>query len=502
MRLCDLYRLSWEEFNHTRAHQAGQYLTLAGSAAADVALRQSSTLNPNRESGFNAPYGVLRTYIWHISILFHFPIQGYKSFFSLIFSRPLSIKRTMSSPPPTPLLVDIHTHIYPPSYISLLSARSTVPYIHRPADNDNDETADARLIILPSDDEPSKPRHQRGRPLDRSYSSLAAKRAFMARHGIAISVISLANPWLDFLVDDLATSAPRIAADLNDELDRECAAFNDHDRTLVGSPSGQKLYAFATLPVTAAVPAVVAEIHRVRALRHVRGVILSTAGLRGAGLADARMDAVWDALSETQTLVFLHPHYGLPDAAYYGTGTGTAAGSDSGHVLPLALGFPLETTIALTRLYLAGTFDRFPELRLLLAHAGGALPFLAGRVDSCVRHERAFAPCTPGGQRSGPARSIWDVLRSNVYLDAVVYATPALKAAVDAAGGDRVLFGTDHPFFPPIGDDDGQGKWESVQMNVRAIERAFGDGGDGHGLATASAILGGNAVRILGLDLD
>jgi predicted TIM-barrel fold metal-dependent hydrolase len=108
-------------------------------------------------------------------------------------------------------------------------------------------------------------------------------------------------------------------------------------------------------------------------------------------------------------------------------------------VLPLALGFPLETTIAVTRMLLAGVFDRFPRLSILLAHSGGTLPFLAGRIESCIAHERKFV--ANGGTAPGPTRSIWDVLKSNIYLDAVVYGEAGLKAAIQSSGADRLLFG-------------------------------------------------------------
>ena len=161
----------------------------------------------------------------------------------------------------------------------------------------------------------------------------------------------------------------------------------------------------------------------------------------------------------------------------------------SGHVLPLALGFPLETTVAFVRMFVAGVFERFPRLRVLLAHAGGAVPFLAGRVESCVRHERV------GAQGRG-TRDVWDVLRRNVWLDGVVYSSVGLRAAVEAVGRERVLWGTDHPFFPPVGEGEGEGEWLSVRMNVEAVEGVFG--GDREG---AEGVLGGNAVRFLGLDL-
>jgi predicted TIM-barrel fold metal-dependent hydrolase len=110
-----------------------------------------------------------------------------------------------------------------------------------------------------------------------------------------------------------------------------------------------------------------------------------------------------------------------------------------GHVLPLALGFPLETTIAVTRMLLSRVFDKFPRLQILLAHSGGTLPFLAGRIESCILHERKFVQ--NGGDVPGPQRSIWDVLKTNIFLDAVVYGTAGLKAAVAAAGTDRLMFG-------------------------------------------------------------
>lgn len=92
-----------------------------------------------------------------------------------------------------------------------------------------------------------------------------------------------------------------------------------------------------------------------------------------------------------------HPHYGIEGA--FGT-------QDNGHVLPLALGFPFETTIvslvhrsfshhthvffqtkAIARLILAGVLDRHPTLPLLLAHSAGALPALSSRLASCVIHD-------------------------------------------------------------------------------------------------------------------
>jgi predicted TIM-barrel fold metal-dependent hydrolase len=372
----------------------------------------------------------------------------------------------MSPPSSKPLIVDVHTHIYPPSYVDLLASRSSVPYIHKPGG------ADPRLIILASDDDASRPMEARGRPIDVSYSSWDEKRKFMSLHGIDVSVVSLANPWLDFLDP---TTALDTAQRINDDMNDACV---ENDRS--GAPC--KLFTFGCLPLSAPSTQITMEIERLKSLSHTKGVIMGTTGL-GSGLDDPAMSQIWSVLASTGTVVFLHPHYGLPDAAF----GGPQIIAKSGHVLPLALGFPLETTIAIARMYLAGVFDQHAKLQMLLAHSGGTLPFLAGRIQSCVDHEREFL--ANGGHKQGPKRDIWDVLRTNIYLDAVIYGKPGLKAAIEAGGTDRVMFGTDHPFFPPLKET--HGKWLSVESNREAI----GDAEDN----AVELILGRNAVRVLGL---
>lgn len=376
-------------------------------------------------------------------------------------------------------IIDIHTHTYPPSYIEVLASRTEVPYIHRPSDG-----SDPRLIILPSDDDPTKSPAERGRPIDSSYSSWDEKIKFMKTHDISISVVSLANPWLDFLP---ISSAPATAQQINNDLNEACDAQN-----LKNDPTA-RLYAFASLPLSAGPDEITTEIHRLETLHNIRGIVLGTTGL-GSGLDDLRMQSIWSALESTQTMVFLHPHYGLPESAF----GGPEVIARSGHVLPLALGFPLETTIAVTRMYLSGVFDQFPKLKMLLAHSGGTLPFLAGRIQSCVEHEREFV--ANGGNKKGPERDIWDVLRTNIWLDAVVYGTAGLKAAIEAAGGangaDRLMFGTDHPFFPPLKSGEDGGKWLSVQSNLAAIEGVSKEDEE-----IRWKILGGNAARVLGIEI-
>ncbi|KAF2014829.1 uracil-5-carboxylate decarboxylase [Aaosphaeria arxii CBS 175.79] len=359
-------------------------------------------------------------------------------------------------------VVDIHTHVYPPTFMELLRSRTTVPYVRTFPDAPDS----SRLIILPGEDDPSTPSTSRGRPIGPEYYDIAQKIAFMDAHKIDISVISLANPWLDFLPAEEAGAAARR---INDDVDSICAQHPG------------RLYAFGTLPLSAPAEVVVEEIERLSKLKYIRGVIIGTSGL-GNGLDDPALDPIYAALEKYEQIIFLHPHYGLPASVY-----GPRA-NEYGHVLPLALGFPLETTIAVTRMLLSGVWDRFHNLNVLLAHSGGTLPFLAGRIESCIKHDGHLKN---HGKTEG-RRTVWDILKSNIYLDAVIYSEVGLGAAIQASGSDRLMFGTDHPFFPPLEEDVTE--WHSVNANYAAISASFADSPTGE-----QDVLGNNAVRILKL---
>ncbi|KAH7170408.1 hypothetical protein EDB81DRAFT_163189 [Dactylonectria macrodidyma] len=369
-------------------------------------------------------------------------------------------------------VVDIHTHMYPPSYIKILESRSTIPLVRS-----FPQTTDPRLILLETeaktlDEAKDAAAKLPGRPLTSHYASLAQKIHFMDTHQIDISVISLANPWLDFL--DPSESGP-MAESVNNEFSAMC-----------GQHPG-RLYFFGTLPLTASLDTVLSSVNHLKGLRYCRGVILGTSGL-GKGLDDPNLLPIFEAVAASQLTIFLHPHYGLPNEVW-----GPRASAEYGHVLPLALGFTMETTIAVTRMYLSGVFDKVRELRMILAHSGGTLPFLAGRIESCIMHDGQLVR---EGKVGKDRRTVWDVLKDQVYLDAVVYSEVGLKAAIAASGADRLMFGTDHPFFPPLTTDE-QGEWESVSMNAAAVSKAVGEGS-----TEAKAIMGGNAIDILRLNED
>ncbi|KIK67929.1 hypothetical protein GYMLUDRAFT_36739 [Collybiopsis luxurians FD-317 M1] len=350
-------------------------------------------------------------------------------------------------------IVDVHSHLYLPRYASLLRKRTDLPKIVTRIHNGSTED---RLVILK--DEPSS-----GRPVGPSYTDRNEKLKFMEKHGIDISIVSTANPWLDFLSAD---QAHEMALQLNQDLEDYCSTGPN-----VPGTSMRQLYGFGLLPLVPEVTtqALVEAVRQISALSQLKGLIMGTVGI-GKGLDDEALDPVWFAIESAGLTVFLHPHYGV----------GNVWGEkDNGHVLPLALGFPFETTVATTRLILAGVLDRFPDLRLLLAHSGGALPQLSSRLASCIDHDPVVASRLKHDAR---------YYLGKLYLDAVAYGPEELGFVSDvlarssrfetdsqnvassnrSMGSKRMLFGTDHPFFPPLSNSE---KWKSVVENLDAIDK-------------------------------
>lgn len=150
------------------------------------------------------------------------------------------------------------------------------------------------------------------------------------------SPLSSANPWLDFLS---AAEANALAKDLNEDLEEFCSSSPEVDvASSGGDPSIKRLYGLGLLPlVPGAVPSdVLKTITQISSLPHLKGVIMGTQGL-GRGLDDEELEPAWGEIERNDLAVFLHPHYGVPSSMW--------GGRDNGHVLPLALGFPFETTI-------------------------------------------------------------------------------------------------------------------------------------------------------------
>ncbi|XWN34309.1 MAG: amidohydrolase family protein [Devosia sp.] len=343
--------------------------------------------------------------------------------------------------------IDVHTHVYLPRYRDLLLERTSLPRIVKADDA-------LRLVILPGED--ADETTASGRPIGGEYFSPERKLAYMDAHDIDISVLSLANPWLEFLEPG---EAPAAATVLNEDLEGWC------------EQSGGRFYGFGVLPISAP-NACAEEVERIAKLPHLRGIILGATGL-GSGLHDPRLIPVWERLEALNLTAFIHPHHGVGDDLF----------ADTGHTLKLALGFPFETTVALARLILAGTFDRFPDLSILAAHAGGTLPFLAGRIDGAAKTDAVSF-----NLKAPPSSYL-----KKIFVDAITYSPETLACAGAMTGWDKLMFGTDHPFFRPDLPDHllDAGPWSSPCDNQAVIDQLKED--------RAAAIYRDNAVRQLRL---
>ncbi len=296
------------------------------------------------------------------------------------------------------MFVDVHTHIYPHPYVDRLRRQRGLPRVETQGGRDV-------FVIFPSEEGGDRP--ARGRPMDATYVSIEAKLEWMAEHGIVHSVVSLGNPWYDFLPAD---EAPAVAREVNDILLAYSRAYPDRISVLCALPV-QDLSAALT------------ELDRV-VQAGARGVILSTrpAGMR---LDDPRLRPLLERLHQHRCPVLLHPH-------------ATVGGDDlSGydHGLPLVFGFPFETTVAVARLILSGALDAWPGLTLIAAHAGGTLPYLAGRLDVW------YASVGGSWLHHRPGAYL-----PRLYYDILTYHAPAVRCALLTAGPERLMFGSDHPF--------------------------------------------------------
>ena len=113
--------------------------------------------------------------------------------------------------------------------------------------------------------------------------------------------------------------------------------------------------------------------------------------------------------------------------------------------LPEMLGRPFDTTLSLTRFIFTGGFERFPKLKMVCAHVGGALPMLPGRYGSGyeLRKDDSFGTWEPDVMTRPPASYM-----KQLYFDTVCYHPPAVQCAIDTIGVDHVVFGSDSPPVP------------------------------------------------------
>lgn len=147
--------------------------------------------------------------------------------------------------------------------------------------------------------------------------------------------------------------------------------------------------------------------------------------------------------------------------------------------LPEMLGRPFDTTLSLTRFIFTGGFERFPKLKMVCAHVGGALPMLPGRYGFGyeLRKDESFGQWEPDVMTKPPAAYM-----KQLYFDTVCYHPPAVQCAIDTVGIDHVVFGSDSPPVPI-----------PLRRAVDTVEQLKVSEDD------KKKIFGGNAAKLLGL---
>ena len=203
--------------------------------------------------------------------------------------------------------------------------------------------------------------------------------------------------------------------------------------------------------------AAVAEVRRMVRELGFRAVALSSHA-PGMELGDPRLTPFWAEVEQLGIPAFIHP-------------AGHADPRFAKFLMWNGVGQPIEEAIAMSSLIYEGTLERFPKLKIGVAHGGGFLPYYAGRVD---RNFRAQPAATPNNDRC-PSEYM-----PRFFYDTVVYNLDMLEFLVHKVGAGRIVLGGDYP----VGEDNPVAFVKRAKISAEAKR----------------AILGGNAARLLGLE--
>lgn len=262
----------------------------------------------------------------------------------------------------------------------------------------------------------------------------------MDRNGVARAVVSISAPG--FRCDE----AQRTAL---------CSHCNDFAARM-RSDHPERFGSFAALPLPD-IDASLAEIERALDELNADGIGLLT-NYDGRYLGDPAFEPVFEELNRRSAVVFVHP-------------TDTPCGCWVG--LPAAtLEFPFDTTRAIANLLFSGTIGRFRRIRFIFSHAGGAAPFLAGRLARLERRPDYKEKVAEGVK----------ALFQTLYFDTALSADPhLLDMLLTLTTLEHVLFGSDYPYAPE----------DTMAATVKAL--------DALELCDASiaAMLSGNALRLM-----
>ena len=325
------------------------------------------------------------------------------------------------------MLVDLHAHYVPRSFLEAIEREGGAYGASVRSDG-----GDLTMVVG-------------GRPygpITRHYYETRPRIAEMDKLRVDMQVLSLCPPMVYWADSRLGT---RLSQAFNDELS---AAVAERPARLAG---------LATVPLQD-VGESIAELERAMDRLGLRGVSIGS-NVNGKDLDHPDLLPFFARAEALHALVFIHPLdvIGIERIRSY--------------YLHNGLGNPFDTAVAAARLMMGGVLDRFPRLQVCLAHAGGALPYLIGRLDRVFRVR---------GEARGKARRRPSSYLRRFHYDTVVHHELALRYLVDLVGKDRVVVGSDYRF------DMGCLDPRRAMAAVRQLSRA-----------DRTAILGGAAARRL-----
>lgn len=322
-------------------------------------------------------------------------------------------------------IIDFHNHYYPLAYIDALASEDgpvTVSYdaegnpvLHSPGDSN---------IAV------------------RGHRDIEYRQKVLDHEGIDMQVLTLTAPGVHVHPPGRAVLYARL---VNDALATIARARPD------------RFTALATLPLNEA-DASVAELERVMALG-LPGVMVFS-NVNGLALSDERFWPLYAKADALEAVFYIHPTYPV------------GVESMNEYWLTPLVGFPFDTTLAAAALVFSGVVEHFPRIKWVLAHLGGAIPYLAERLD---RGYQAFREC-----RSNIDKPPSEYLRS-FYYDTVNFDLNSLHLAIEFTGAGQLLAGSDYPHQV--------GSLRSMVTSIRELPLTEED---------EQKILGGNAARLLG----
>ena len=265
----------------------------------------------------------------------------------------------------------------------------------------------------------------------------------MAEHGIDQQVLTFTTPGTHVEAPETAVTFARMVNDALAEIKATKPRFT----------------ALATLPLNDPV-ASVTELDRAMTELEFKGAMLFS-NVNGVALADQCYWPLYEKANELGAVFYIHPIHpvGVEAMTQY-------------WLMPL-VGFVHDTTLAAAKLVFTGVAERFPRIEWVLAHLGGTIPYLAERLD---RGFRAFADCRQHIDKP-PSEYL-----KRFYYDTVNFDPRALQMAIDFAGADHVLAGSDYPHMI--------GSLRQMLDSIAGLSISDHD---------KAAIYGGNTARLLGL---